>query len=434
MPLLCEQTSAYATLPVRFRSTRKDLQTVQQTFKWGTLLALTAGLMGACSPLPALQPGALTAGVFTAPPDASELSERQPVYRIQVKAGTDIDALSKAGMDIFSVRKGTVEGRMTDAAQAVAKERGLSLTAMRDPFDSRSRGLPAGFMTYQAIVSRLQAIATTNPEVATLVDLGPSWQTVQGSANRRILAIRITHGPAAKPKALFTAGHHARELAPPEIAMRLIEELVGGYGKNDALTKLVDTRETWVVPVMNPDGRVDVEGGNDMWRKNRHTFAKSVGVDLNRNYDSHFSGGDTNPNNETYHGQSAFSEPELLGLRDLYAKEKFAVSMDYHAYAGAVIWPPGWDRGNTPDQAAFAKIGQVLTAKNGYDGDTIARRFYLAPGSICDWAYEKFGVMAFGAEMGTSFRPAATELPKLYAENRDGALHLIQIADNPKGR
>jgi carboxypeptidase T len=401
--------------------------------RWASSLLLTAAAAAACTPnqLPGIRPGALQSTIFTAPERAQA---SLPVYRITPKAPTDIDTLSQKGMDIFSVRKGVVEGRVSDEALAFAKERGLTLTAMRDVSDARGQGLPAGFMTYNAIVARLQAIATANPNLATLVDLGSSWQSQQGQGSRRILALRLTNGSnrGPKPKALFTAGHHSRELAPPEIAMRLIEELVGEYGKDATITKLMDTREAWVVPVLNPDGRVDVEGGNAMWRKNRHQFSRSIGVDLNRNYDSHFSDGDENPNSETYHGEAAFSEPEIHGLRDLYGKEKFSVSMDWHAYAGAVIWPPGWNRGNTPDQATFARIGKAITAKNGYDADTIARRFYLAPGSICDWAYEKHGVMAFCAEMGTSFRPTATELPKLYAENRDGALHLLTIADNPK--
>jgi hypothetical protein len=400
--------------------------------RWASSLLLIAAA-AACTPaqMPSLRPGALESTIFAAP-EKSQAS--LPVYRIVPKAATDVDALSQKGMDIFSVRKGAVEGRVSDEALEFAKSRGLQLTAMRDVSDSRGQGLPPGFMTYNAIVARLQTVAKENPNLATLVDLGTSWQTVQGQGNRHIWAIRLTNNAAKgnKAKALFTAGHHSRELAPPEVAMRLIEELTGQYGKDAQITKLMDTREAWIVPVLNPDGRVDVEAGDSMWRKNRHQFARAVGVDLNRNYDSHFSEGDTNGNSESYHGESAFSEPELHGLRDLFAKEKFAVSMDYHAYAGAVIWPPGWNRGNTADQAAFAKIGKTLTAKNGYDADTIARRFYLAPGSICDYAYEKFGVMAFGCEMGDSFRPSAAELPKLYAENRDGALYLLQIADNPK--
>jgi hypothetical protein len=406
--------------------------TSRVTLRAGSLLLLIAAA-AACTPtqLPTIRPGALGSTIFTAPESAQE---KLPVYRITPKSPTDIDALAAKGMDIFSVHKGAVEGRVPEDALTYAKSKGLQVTAMRDVSDARGQGLPPGFMTYSAIVGRLQAIAKDNPQLATLVDLGGSWQTAQGQGNRHVWALRLTNGAnkAAKPKALFTAGHHSRELAPPEIAMRFIDELVGQYGKNDQITKLLDTREAWIVPVVNPDGRVDVEGGDAMWRKNRHQFARTIGVDLNRNYDSHFSAGDSNPNAETYHGESAFSEPELHGLRDLYAKEKFAVSMDWHSYAGAVMWPPGWDRSVTPDQTAFAKIGQVLTAKNGYDADTIARRMYVAPGSVCDWAYEKHGVMAFATEMGDSFRPQATELPKLYAENRDGALYLLQVADNPK--
>ena len=74
------------------------------------------------------------------------------------------------------------------------------------------------------VESTEQAIAQANPDLATIVDLGPSWQTAQGQANRHVWALRITHGTGTKPKALFTAGHHSRELAPPEVAIQALAE------------------------------------------------------------------------------------------------------------------------------------------------------------------------------------------------------------------
>lgn len=400
----------------------------------GITTLLLIGLIAGCAPLPDIGLKPRQTGIFAAAPEAPSTA----IHHIKPQRAEDIDELARLGMDIFSVQHGQVEGRANAAALDFARRRGLTVNTISQAMGGfgQGQGLPSGFMSYEAITARLQTIAKQHPDLATLVDLGPSWQTVQGQAARKIWALRLSAGGNGnKPKALFTAGQHARELAPPEIAMRLIDELTGSYGKDARITKILDTREAWIVPLVNPDGRVEVEKGSTMWRKNRHIFdfTRAIGVDLNRNFDSYWHRGETNPGSETYRGEAAFSEPETRGIRDLYRREKFTVSMDYHAYGNVVIWPPGWERGYTPDQQAFARIGKAITKSNGYRADTIANGFYIANGSICDWAYEEQGVMAFCTEMGSSFRPSASELPRLYAQNREGALHLLEIADNPKG-
>ena len=58
-------------------------------------------------------------------------------------------------------------------------------------------------------------------------------------------------------------------------------------GQDPALTNLVNTREIWVLPNVNPDGgEYDIESGfYQWWRKNRRPNpGGSFGVDLNRNY------------------------------------------------------------------------------------------------------------------------------------------------------
>jgi carboxypeptidase T len=182
-------------------------------------------------------------------------------------------------------------------------------------------------MSYAQMKTKLQALVAQNPEIATLNDIGDSWEKTQGKApNNDIWSINITSkkNPGAKPASLFIGGMHARELAPPEIMVKLAETLVSQYGKDPAITELVDTRDINIVPIVNVDGRIQVEKGNNWQRKNTH----GQGVDLNRNFDSHWNyqgldvpsswvGDSSNPGSETYSGSSAASEPETQAVQNM---------------------------------------------------------------------------------------------------------------------
>src|SRR6185295_16579494 len=86
---------------------------------------------------------------------------------------------------------------------------------------------------------------------------------------------------------LFDALHHAREPVSMETTLVFMQNLLAGYGTDPEATYIVDNRELYFVPVVNPDGyeynrQTDPNGGG-MWRKNRQG---GYGVDLNRNYAS----------------------------------------------------------------------------------------------------------------------------------------------------
>ncbi|MNK95617.1 Carboxypeptidase T precursor [compost metagenome] len=294
---------------------------------------------------------------------------------------------------------------------------------------SLTESLPAGYQSYEDMTKNLKGLAETYPKLAALADVGDSWEKQQGKASRDVWALKITARPEVEqPAALFTGGHHARELAPVEISYRLAKMLLEGYGKDPRITRLLDSREVWIVPMVNPDGRSRVEGGEMFWRKNVHPFDGGVGVDLNRNYDAYWEQGDASPRKETFRGEAAFSEPETQAIRNLFAKRKFGTWMDYHAYGNAVIWPPGYTRDLSADDAVFRDLGKRIAAP-GYSADTIARTFYLSYGSGLDWAYTKFGTLGFCSEMGTSFHPSFREVDKLYDEHKEGALLLIEAAN-----
>jgi carboxypeptidase T len=291
-----------------------------------------------------------------------------------------------------------------------------------------TQGFPAGYHTVDQVYADMKAMAAAHPTYVQLVEFGKSLETTQGRAKRPMVALRITSKRnAGLPSVRLGGGVHARELPPVELMTRFAHTLVDGYGRNATITKLVDTKDIWIVPLQNPDGRAKVEGGASMWRKNarRDAYAPE-GVDCNRNADEHFSQGDADAWADDFRGPSAFSEPETQALRDLAAKHPFDVALDMHCFGGMVMWPPGYDRSYTADEAEFRRIGTAIGQAVGYRSGTIARTIYQAYGDNTTWEYTHHRTLAFAVELDSgSFNPAYGEVDRQWAKWKAPLLSLV---------
>jgi len=151
----------------------------------------------------------------------------------------------------------------------------------------------------------LGSIASANKGLASLVTVGTTFQ------GRQIPALRFNttaQGSTAseKPGAIFLGTHHAREHLSTEIPLLLAQWLAANKERAD-VKRLLETRDIYIVPMVNPDGaEYDISTGQYRWhRKNMRTNPDgSIGVDLNRNYGSHWgeAGSSTDPSDDTYQG------------------------------------------------------------------------------------------------------------------------------------
>ena len=128
---------------------------------------------------------------------------------------------------------------------------------------------------------------------------------------------------------MFDGLTHAREHLSAEQALAILSWLTTGYGTNAAITRLVDQREIWIIPMVNPDGgEYDIAGTTyRAWRKNRqpNSGTTAVGTDINRNYGYHWAcchGSSASKSSATYHGSAAFSTPEARVIRDFMASRR----------------------------------------------------------------------------------------------------------------
>ncbi len=304
-----------------------------------------------------------------------------------------------------------------------------------------------GYYTYDNMVSDLKNIVADHPDLAVMVgDIGESYE------GRTIWVLKISDNPnmdePEEPDVLILGAHHGDEWIGNEQAMHIIHYLIDNYGHEPRATWLVDNREFWIVPMVNPDG-TEYSQTVEQWRKNRspnypsektpgpfdpELYATSWGTDLNRNYDYHWGevpGSGEAPRGGTYEGSAPFSEPETRAIRDLVENRDFTVSVDYHSGIELNLYPWGYTPDPSPDNELFVKIGERLTELNGYPSEQ-GYELYKTSGDSVDWFYGEHNIIAYTIELSSPKRPPHEELAELYLPNNTKAsLYLAEIAADP---
>ena len=336
----------------------------------------------------------------------------------------DIDRVTKLGY--------RVEIQIPDM-KAFYQERFGNVTAM------------GGYHTFDETVAALDSLHTLYPSITTdKINIGNSLE------GRAIWAMKISDNPDTdenEPEVFYNGLHHAREPITIEVLLYFMKYLCQNYGSDSEATYLVDNRELWFVPIVNPDGyeyNRDAEPlGGGLWRKNRRDNGSgSFGVDLNRNYGYNWGydnqGSSSNVNSETYRGTAGFSEPENQVMRDFVNSRNFVIALNYHSYGNYFIKPWGYARIYTPDDELFTAISETATHFNNYAAGTGWELLYLTNGDADDWMYgeqtRKPKILPFTPEVGNSsdnFWPAEYRIVPLCAENLEPNLLIATIADNP---
>lgn len=310
----------------------------------------------------------------------------------------------------------------------------------------RLRDFPSGdsaFHNYKETVQELDRIATKYPTISQRFSIGKSLQgrTLEGI---RISSVKIAD---SVPTVVFVGCHHAREHLSVEIPLKIANFLAENYNRSSQVRSLLDNREVWIVPMVNPDGaEYDIESGSyKYWRKNRRDNGDgTVGVDLNRNYGpKEFFGGpgsSSTTSSDTYHGPSAFSEPETQAVRDfLRARNKATTMITFHTFSELVLWPYGHTDSNIANSEAvkvFETMGKKMASWNGYTPEK-ASDLYLASGDTTDWAYEELKLFAFTFELTPAsmfeggFYPGAQAIEPTFKANIEPILYMIDLADDP---
>jgi hypothetical protein len=304
-------------------------------------------------------------------------------------------------------------------------------------------GLEPEYHTYPEVVSELSQIESDHSSIAKVFSLGTSYES------RDIPGIKISDNVGteeSEPEIFICALHHAREAATVEVAMYVINQLTDNYGSDSTVTDLVNSREIYIVPIINPDGKVyDDSGGSygsgRSWRKNRQPCSGGIGTDPNRNYSYMWGGSGSSGSctSSTFRGYEPFDAPCTAAVRDFFnAHPDINVLLTYHSHGNLVLWPWGYTYdpiADADDRQVHEIMGQQYASYCSYTPQQ-ASDLYIADGTTDDWSYgvtqnDAMPCFSFTVEMGNEFYPPPSALPTMCADNYDGVLYFIDCADNP---
>ena len=265
-----------------------------------------------------------------------------------------------------------------------------------------------GYFTYAEMITQMQNLATANPGLVSFFSIGNS------AAGMPIYGVKISDNVTIdedEPEVLFTGLQHAREAIAGTSLIFYMQYLVENYGNADHVIKdLVDNREIYIIPCLNPDGYSFNYGGSSssypvtgggLWRKNRRYTggaATNIGVDLNRNYlidwgncaGASSSCGSNVPTSDTYYGPSVFSEPETQAVRSFVQLRHFVNAIDQHCYGPYYSLPYGRPTlhpvMNHIDSSYYTFVPALMGLYNGHRaGNSPETVAYEVAGGIKDW-------------------------------------------------
>ena len=399
--------------------------------------------------------GALLLFALALPPAVPAAPAAAPRYsqvRVDLSAPGATERLrAEAGrFDIVGFKPGhSADIVATPADLAHLRALGLPLETVHEDLAAfyRSRLSDKGanfglYHTYSEATQWLDDLHAQYPQV-----VSAKWSIGQSHEGRDIWCVRVSDNPEIdepdEPEVEIDGLHHAREVMASEMVLMLIDYLGSHYGSDPDVTRIVNSREIYLVPIVNPDGFVYNEttnpNGGGMWRKNRRDNGDGTyGVDPNRNYPYEWGGSGSSPytGDETYRGPAPGSEPEVQAIMGLVNAHAFVTSMSFHTYSDLTLYPWGYTTSPTPDNATYVHMSQVMTRENGYTYGQPGVLLYDVNGGSFDWVYgaqtEHPKCFAFTNEIGSSsdgFWPSEARRQPLFDENLWPSLYLMMAAD-----
>ncbi len=268
---------------------------------------------------------------------------------------------------------------------------------------------PDEYLTYDEITQLIKSWAQAGPEI---MEVG-SYGSGGGYTNYYLrISAAVSDNSLNLPRGTINACMHGDEWIATATVLAVIHRILKKYAKNDEITKLIQTRDIYLVPVVNP-------ANYDMKKREEN------GRDPNRSFPWP---GDEN-NNPT---------PNAQRLMNLFIDKKFNSVLEYHASGRMVLLP--WGHKKKPldiyeHKVRHAKLGKMMgDAANYHWGLSPDIVGYTTPGESTDWAYiegQKLGLntSVFCIEAGTSKIPSESKIPT--EANRNYELIKLFISEGP---
>ncbi|XP_038139891.1 carboxypeptidase D [Cyprinodon tularosa] len=249
---------------------------------------------------------------------------------------------------------------------------------------------------------------------------------------RNILALKISNNPKeaepSKPKIRFVAGIHGNAPVGTELLMEFATCLCINYGKNPAITKLINETNIFIVPSINPDGREEATE-NDCSSDRGHTNSK------HKDLDTTFFGNSSQ--------QLSEPQPETVAMMNFIQSNDFSLSVALDGGALVVTYPynkPVQTVNNEANLKYLAMVyaknhprmhpGDTLCYNNGQmgnvpDGVMKAAELHSHMGSMMDFSMDFGHCPEITVYTGCCLFPAANQLSALWAENKKALFSML---------
>jgi murein tripeptide amidase MpaA len=241
-------------------------------------------------------------------------SPQLDLVRIDVAGRHQVKELDRMGVVINQVHSDHVIAEIEKDMYEHVTTRGYNVVLLQENIsdiylqNSQAQSLRGEYLTYEEICDSMMTMAV-NYSYCHLETLGYSHE------NRLLLAMKISDNADSdepEPALHFEGNIHGNEKIAWAVNFCMLTYLVENYSVDPGLTELINSREIWIAPLVNPDGYVDNSRYN------------ARGVDLNRNWGWMWG-------NEYACGTDFFSENESWKFMEHYWRHPFVTYASYHS-------------------------------------------------------------------------------------------------------
>ncbi|NPV13682.1 hypothetical protein HPY86_01960 [candidate division WOR-3 bacterium] len=343
----------------------------------------------------------LCAGVITA---------AEPSREMKVKVfcpHQELSTVAKEVLEFYEVKDDYFVGAVTAETYKKLVNRGFRVEVLVEDMQEWARLQCPGedfgrYHSYQEIMDTFALIATTYPNICKLETIAVS------PTGKFLIAMKITQNPMVenhRPRLEWDGTIHGNENIGTEICWYITRRLTEGYGSDPLITHLVNTREIWVVPCMNPEGLIN------------RTRTNSNGIDLNRDFGYAW--------NQESGANVPWSQPEIQGFRNFLQRQPFVITMTYHSGTRSVMWPWSYSQIATRDSVAHQQLCQLYSSITGYPAFQISRGLYECTGTSSDFTYGAEGALGLAAEVSNSQPPPQGEIDTICRANWTASVQLM---------
>lgn len=347
----------------------------------------------------------LAGGVF-----AEEDYLKEKLVKLSIVDRTEILNLLEIDLVIEHIDLSYVVARANDQQYVELVRRGYNPLVLVEDIVANQRAMLAtddykGYYTHAAMIAAVNALVAAHPDLVSVQQVGTTKN------GRSIIMVKVSDNVGSdenEPEIYFDGNIHGDELSALEVCMYLINYLIDNYGTDATVTELVDTRELFVIPMVNPDGR---ESGS---RYN------SNGVDCNRDNGFMWGGDGGSP--------GPFSQAETQAIRTALDQNHFSLATSYHSGTLFFSYPWSYHYDGTPEVDEYVEIGDGYTEVNHYPVDQGSHGMYSMSGSTKDTFYGSYGALGATIEVSSQKTPPFADIAGICNNNIGGQLYMMEVA------